>query len=58
MKHFKNFKVSVYFMAQGFDETDDLKLQKEYDFIEKYAGIDKIYLENFRGEDVVSKEKI
>ena len=58
MNHFKNFKVSVYFMAQGFDETDDLKLQKEYDFIEKYAGIDKIYLENFRGEDVVSKDKI
>ena len=58
MRHFHNYKIAVYMVAQSIEQMDMETLNKQYDFIEKYVGIDKVYLEPYRGEAWVSKEKI
>ena len=58
MRHFHNYKISVYMVAQSIEQMDMETLKRQYDFIEKYVGIDKVYLEPYRGDAWVSKEKI
>ncbi|MCR4865313.1 MAG: hypothetical protein K5921_00140 [Lachnospiraceae bacterium] len=58
MRHFHNYKIAVYMVAQSIEQMDMETLKKQYDFIEKYVGIDKVYLEPYRGDAWVSKEKI
>ncbi len=58
MGHFRNFKVTVYCVAQVLDKLDLENLAKQYAFIEKYVGLDKVYLEPYRGGCWVDKEKM
>ncbi len=58
MAHYRNFKVTVYCVAQVLDRMDPDTLSTQYDFIEKYVGIDKVYLEPYRGGCFVDKEKM
>ena len=48
-KHYRNFKTVVYIPAQVADAFTKEKLSEEYDFFEKYIGLDKVYLETHRG---------
>ena len=44
MKHFKNFKTCVYCTAQTLASLDEATLARDYAYLEKYVGIDKVYL--------------
>ena len=48
MKHFKNFKTCVYCTAQTLASLDETTLAQDYAYLEKYVGIDKVYLETYR----------
>ncbi len=58
MGHFNNFKVTVYCVSSILQNMDLDTLEKQYDFIEKYVGLDKVYLEPYRGPHWVEKDKI
>jgi len=58
MGHFNNFKVTVYCVAQILEKTDLETLKTQYEFIEKYVGLDKVYLEPYRDGHWVDKEKM
>ena len=58
MGHFKNFKTVVYIPAQVAASFDEEKLEKDYAFLEKYMGLDKVYLETHRGDCDVDREQI
>ena len=58
MGHFNNFKLTVYCVSAILQNMDLETLEKQYDFIEKYVGIDKVYLEPYRGSHWVEKDKI
>ncbi len=58
MGHFNNFKVTVYCVAQILERMDLDTLEKQYDFIEKYVGLDKVYLEPYRDGHWVDEEKM
>ena len=45
MGHFKNFKTVVYIPAQVAKAFTEDKLKSDYEFLEKYIGLDKVYLE-------------
>ena len=48
MRHFKNFKTCVYCTAQTLASLDETTLARDYAYLEKYVGIDKVYLETYR----------
>ena len=50
MSHFKNFKTVVYIPAGVAIRRPLEKFKSDYEFLEKYVGLDKVYLETFRGE--------
>ena len=56
--NFKNFRMVVYIPAQVAASFTEEKLAREYEFIEKYIGLDKVYLETHRGECDVPAEQI
>ena len=56
--HYKNFKTAVYFPAWIAPDMTKEQLEKDYDFIEKYVGLDKVYLEIHRYDTDVTKEKL
>lgn len=56
--HFRNFKTVVYIPAQVADVFTREKLSEEYDFFEKYIGLDKVYLETHRGSFSADKESV
>jgi hypothetical protein len=58
MRHFENFETVVYIPAQVAASFTKAKLSREYSFLEKYVGLDKVYLETHRGECDVDKEKL
>ena len=58
MGHFNNFKTTVYCVAQILERMDLETLKKQYDFIEKYVGLDKVYLEPYREGHWVDKDKM
>ena len=58
MGHFKNFKLTVYCVAQILENMELETLKKQYDFIEKYVGLDKVYLEPYRDGPGLNLEKI
>lgn len=47
-KHYRNFKTVVYIPAEVAAGLTAEKLQYDYDFIERYIGLDKVYLETHR----------
>ncbi|MCR4903262.1 MAG: hypothetical protein K6A23_10435, partial [Butyrivibrio sp.] len=58
MGHFNNFKVTVYCVAQILEKMELDNLKRQYDFIEKYVGLDKVYLEPYRDGCWVDKDKM
>ncbi len=58
MAHYNNFKLTVYCVASILERMDMDTLEKQYEFIEKYVGLDKVYLEPYRGNVLVEKDKI
>ena len=57
-QHFKNFKTVVYIPAAIAKAFTKESLQSDYDFIEKYIGLDKVYLESHRSECDVEKDQL
>lgn len=49
MAFYKNFKSVTYCVAQWADRVTEADLRAEADFLKKYVGIDKVYLETYRG---------
>lgn len=58
MSHYKNFKTVVYIPAQVAASFDRDHLEQEYRFLEKYVGLDKVYLETARGECLVGRDQM
>ena len=56
--HYRNFDTVVYIPAQVASMLTVEKLGSDYAFIEKYIGLDKVYLETFRDGHEVDKEQI
>ena len=50
--HYRNFKTAVYIPTGVSVSLTKEKLIKDYEFIEKYIGLDKVYLETHRDHDV------
>ncbi len=48
--HFKNFKTVTYCVAGWVNHITEKELREQADFLQKYVGIDKIYLETYRDE--------
>ena len=48
--HYKNFKTVTYCVAGWVNHITEEELRKQADFLQKYVGIDKIYLETYRDE--------
>ena len=57
-KHYKNFKTVVYIPAAIAKSFTEKKLEKDYEFIEKYIGLDKVYLESHRSDVDVDEEQL
>ncbi len=56
--HFKNFKTVVYIPAWTAGRMDRSKLETDYAFLEKYIGLDKVYLETHRDGIDIPKEQL
>ncbi|MBR3246935.1 MAG: hypothetical protein IKG03_00885 [Clostridiales bacterium] len=56
--HYRNFDTAVYIPALVASLMTEEKLGSDYAFIEKYIGLDKVYLETFRDGLEVNKEQI
>ena len=56
--HYKNFKTVVYIPAWIAFNMTPQKLESDYEFIEKYIGLDKVYLETHRDDIDVDRDKI
>ena len=50
MRIYKNFKSVTLCVAQWADRVTEEQLRKEADWLQKYVGIEKVYLETFRGK--------
>ena len=48
--HYKNFKTVTYCVAGWVNHITEEELRAQADFLQKYVGIDKIYLETYRDE--------
>ena len=48
--HYKNFKTVTYCVAGWVNHITEEELREQTDFLQKYVGIDKIYLETYRDE--------
>lgn len=57
MSFYKNFKTVVYCVAQWAEKISENDLRKQIEWFQKYVGVDKVYLETYRGE-YASKEQI
>lgn len=57
MGYFKTFKSVTYCVAQWAEHVKEEKLREECEWLNKYIGIDKVYLETYRG-NYASKEQL
>ncbi|MCR4806998.1 MAG: hypothetical protein K5857_04920 [Lachnospiraceae bacterium] len=57
-RHYRNFRTVVYIPAQVAESFTKESLARDYDFLEKYIGLDKVYLETHRDRHDVSREQI
>ncbi|MCR5250398.1 MAG: hypothetical protein K6E50_07315 [Lachnospiraceae bacterium] len=58
MGHFRNFKTVVYIPAWTAMGLTKEKLDYDFAYLEKYIGLDKVYLETHRDEKDVDREQI
>lgn len=57
MGHYQNFKVVTYIPEAITMRGTRQSIEREYAFLEKYVGLDKVYLETFR-EELASREQV
>ena len=57
-KHFKNYKMVVYIPAAIAASFTQEKLAQDYAYLEKYVGLDKVYLETHRSGCDVEADQI
>lgn len=58
MGNYRNFKLVVYFVAQGTANVTRAELEKQTAFFEKYMRLDKVYLEPWRSSVFASSEQV
>ena len=58
MGYFSNFKLGVYCTAQTLSRLTPERLGEEWAYLEKYVGVDKVYLETYRGDTTVEREQM
>ncbi|MBQ6661416.1 MAG: hypothetical protein IJM57_08370 [Lachnospiraceae bacterium] len=58
MGHYKNFRTVVYIPAEVADRLTEAKFASDWAWIEKYVGLDKVYLETHRGGVDVGAQKL
>ena len=58
MKNFKNFKSVIYCPVAWVTNVAEENLEKEFQFFEKYIGVDKVYIEPYRSGELAPKEKL
>ena len=58
MGHYKNFRTVVYIPAEVADRLTEAKLASDWAWIEKYVGLDKVYMETHRGGVDVEARKL
>ena len=58
MGHYENFRAAIYCTAQTLSVIDGRRLEREWEFLEKYVGVDKVYLETFRNGTLVPEGQI
>lgn len=58
MGHYENFRAAIYCTAQTLSAIDGQRLEREWEFLEKYVGVDKVYLETFRNGTLVPEGQI
>ncbi|MBR4760068.1 MAG: hypothetical protein IK078_07995 [Lachnospiraceae bacterium] len=56
--HYRNFKIAVYIPAWVALSFTKESLAAEYDFIERFIGLDKVYLETHRSDLDVGKDQL
>ncbi len=56
--HYRNFRTVVYIPAQVAAAFTTERLEKDYAFLEKYIGFDKVYLETHRNDCDVSEDQL
>ena len=56
MRIYENFKSVTLCVAQWAQRVTEQELRKEADWLQKYVGIEKVYLETFRGKLVDKKQ--
>jgi len=57
--NYLNFKLAVYCPARDVQRMADLNwLEKNFNLLDKYLDIDKVYLETYRGQNKVEQETI
>lgn len=57
MGHYQSFKTVIYCTADWVERTTQEQLEEQYAFMEKYIGVDKVYLEPYR-DRLASREQI
>ncbi len=57
-KKYKNFKMVIYIPAAIVDRFTPEILQSDYEFLEHFLGVDKVYLETHRSEVYVDEKQI
>ena len=58
-ENYKNFKLAIYCPARDVQRMADLNWrEKNFNLLDKYLDIDKVYLETYRGQTLVDKETI
>jgi hypothetical protein len=56
---YKNFKTAIYCPTRDIEKMADLDwLEKNYNLLDRYLNIDKVYLETFRGGSTSERENI
>ncbi len=56
---YNNFKTAIYVTVRDMEKiAQNPDFEKEFAFIEKHIQLDKVYLEAYRGQHLVDKEKI
>ena len=58
MGHYNNFKTVVYIPAEVAEKFTQEKLASDWEWIEKYVGLDKVYLETHRSHVDVKPEQL
>lgn len=58
MGHYQNFKSVIYCIAQSMADVTAEDLQTQINFFQQYVGVDKVYLEPYRDDLLVSREQL